>query len=365
LRALTPSPERLLTVTALPDLGWDTGRDTEFADYSDTCVPGRVARPDKGSYLILTADGPLRASPSGTLLHAALDPTALPTVGDWVAVRDGDGAYVVEAVLPRRTAFVRHAAANAATGQVLAANVDVVFVVVALATTPNLRRLERFLALAWESGAQPVVLLTKADLCDELPGVMVNVTAAAPGAPVHAVSSLTGEGLEEVRSHLAPGRTCVLLGASGVGKSTLANRLLGVTHLATTAIRGDGKGRHTTTHRELIPLPGGAVLIDTPGLRGLQLFDAEDGLDRAFAEVEALFGGCRFHDCAHETEPDCAVLAALADGSLEPRRWESYRKLQRELHHVAAKQDVKLRLADRDKWKAIHKEARARARFRP
>jgi ribosome biogenesis GTPase len=352
-------------LTTLPDLGWDTGRDADFLPFLDTCVPGRVARPDKGSYLILTSSGPLRASPSGTLLHAALDPTALPTVGDWVAVRDGDGAYVVESVLPRRTAFVRHAAANATTGQVLAANVDVVFVVVALATTPNLRRLERFLALAWESGAQPVVLLTKADLSDDLDGVVTTVAGAAPGAPVHAVSSVTGRGLDAVRSHLAPGRTCVLLGTSGVGKSTLANRLLGVAHLVTTAIRDDGKGRHTTTHRELIPLPGGAVLIDTPGLRGLQLFDAEDGLDRAFAEVEALFGGCRFHDCAHETEPDCAVLAALADGSLEPRRWESYRKLQRELHHVAAKQDARLRIADRDKWKAIHKEARSRARFKP
>jgi ribosome biogenesis GTPase len=248
---------------------------------------------------------------------------------------------------------------------VLAANVDVVFVVVALGAAPNLRRLERFLALAWESGAQPVVLLSKADLCPDLPSVVASVVGAAPGAPVHAVSNVTGDGVEEVRSYLRPGTTVVLLGASGVGKSTLANRLLGTSYLATTAIRGDGKGRHTTTHRELIPLPGGAVLIDTPGLRGLQLWDAESGLDQAFAEVEALFGDCRFTDCAHETEPGCAVLAALADGRLEPRRWESYRKLQRELHFVAAKQDHLLRIADRDKWKQIHKEARARARLRP
>jgi ribosome biogenesis GTPase len=349
-------------LTALPDLGWDSGRDAEFDPFTDTCVPGRVARPDKGSYLVLTAAGPLRAEVSGALRHAALDPTALPTVGDWVAVRDG---ALVEAVLPRRSAFVRHGAANATAGQVLAANVDVVFVVVGLATTPNLRRLERFLALAWESGAQPVVLLTKADLCGNLDAVVTAVTAAAPGCPVHAVSSLTGAGVDDVRQHLLPGRTVVLLGASGVGKSTLANRLLGADHLATTAIRDDGKGRHTTTHRELIPLPGGAVLIDTPGLRGLQLWDAEDGLEKAFSEVEALFGGCRFTDCAHRTEPDCAVLAALADGTLDPRRWESYQKLQRELHHLAAKQDVNLRNADRDRWKAIHKEARARSRLKP
>ena len=349
-------------MTALPDLGWDSGRDAEFAPFAETCVPGRVARPDKGSYLVLTAYGPLRVEVSGALRHAALDPTALPTVGDWVAVRDG---VLVEAVLPRRSAFVRHGAANATAGQVLAANVDVVFVVVGLATPPNLRRLERFLALAWESGGQPAVLLTKADLCADLDPVVASVAGAAPGCGVHAVSSLTGDGVADVRAYLLPGRTVVLLGASGVGKSTLANRLLGAEYLATTAIRDDGKGRHTTTHRELIPLPGGAVLIDTPGLRGLQLWDAEDGLDRAFSEVEALFGGCRFTDCAHLTEPGCAVLTALDDGTLEPRRWESYQKLQRELRYVAAKQDVNLRLADRDKWKAIHKEARARSRLKP
>lgn len=347
-------------MTTLPDLGWDTGRDTEFDPFSATCVPARVARPDKGSYVLLSESGPLRGEVSGALRHAALDATALPTVGDWVAVRPGDG--VIEAVLPRRTAFVRHGSANATVGQVLAANVDVVFVVVALATSPNLRRLERFLALAWESGAQPVVLLTKADLWDDLPSVVADVTAAAPGCPVHAVSSVTGLGVDDVRQHLAPGRTVVLLGASGVGKSTLVNHLLGAEHLATTAIRGDGKGRHTTTHRELIPLPGGAVLIDTPGLRGLQLWDAEEGLDRAFAEVEALIPYCRFSDCSHRTEPGCAVLAALADGTLAERRWESYQKLQRELRHLAMRQDVLLRIAERDRWKQIHKEARGRNR---
>ena len=296
-------------MTAPRTLGWDSGRDTEFAPYAGECVAGRVGRPDKGSYVVLTAAGPLRAEVSGALRHSAADPTALPTVGDWVAVRPGD-TNVVEAVLPRRTAFVRHGSGNATAGQVLAANVDLVFVVVGLATKPNLRRIERFLALAWESGAQPVVLL----------------------------------------------------GASGVGKSTLANTLLGAPHLATTAIRDDGKGRHTTTHRELIPLPGGAVLIDTPGLRGLQLWDAEEGLEKVFAEVEALIERCRFADCAHRTEPGCAVLAALEDGTLDPRRWESHQKLQRELHHLAAKQDVLVRIADRDRWKAIHKEMRGRSR---
>lgn len=352
-------------MTALPDLGWDSGRDAELAPYSHTCVAGRVARPDRGSHLVLTAGGPLRAEVSAALRRAALDTTALPTVGDWVAVRTSEGVNLVEAVLPRRTAFVRHGSANAAVGQVLAANVDVVFVVVALSATPNLRRLERFLALAWESGAQPVVLLTKADLCDDLPAVEASVASAAPGAPVHAVSSLTGDGLDAVRSYLAPGVTVVLLGASGVGKSTLANRLLGDEHLATTPIRDDGKGRHTTTHRELVPLPGGAVLIDTPGLRGIQIWDADEGIEKAFPEVEALVERCRFADCEHRTEPGCAVLAALEDGTLEPRRWESHQKLQREMRHIAAKTDVRLRLADRDKWKAIHKQMRAKGAYRP
>lgn len=348
-------------MTALSDLGWDSGRDTEFAPFSETCVPGRVARPDKGSYLLLTESGPLRAEVSGALRHAAPDPTALPTVGDWVAVRDG----LIDAVLPRRTAFVRHGSANAAVGQVLASNVDVVFVVVALSGPPNLRRLERFLALAWESGAQPVVLLTKSDLCGDLSDVVASVVAAAPGAPVHAVSSLTGDGVDDLRAYLTPGATVVLLGASGVGKSTLANRLLGVTYLATTAIRDDGKGRHTTTHRELIPLPGGAVLIDTPGLRGIQVWDAEEGIERAFPEVEALVGLCRFTNCEHRTEPGCAVLEALASGTLDPRRWESHQKLQREMRHIAAKTDIRLRHEDRDRWKAIHKAMRAKGAYRP
>ena len=350
-------------MTALPHRGWVSRRDTELAPYAGTCVAGRVARPDKGSLLLLTAGGPLRAEVGAALRRAAADPTALPTVGDWVAVRPGD-VNVVEAVLPRRSAFVRHGAGNAATGQVLAANVDVVFVVVGLATPLNLRRIERFLALAWESGAQPVVLLTKADLCDDVDATLRSVTAVAPGAPVHAVSSVTGDGLDEVRGYLTPGSTVVLLGASGVGKSTLANRMLGAEHLATTAIRGDGKGRHTTTHRELIPLPGGAVLIDTPGLRGIQLWDAEEGLDLAFSDVEELLHGCRFTDCAHGTEPGCRVLEALADGRLEARRWESYRKLQRELRHIAAKTDVQLRLADRDRWKKIHMEMRKSGAYR-
>jgi ribosome biogenesis GTPase len=269
---------------------------------------------------------------------------------------------VIDAVLPRRTAFVRHGSTDATAGQVLAANVDVVLVAVPLSAAPHLRRLERFLTLAWESGAQPVVLLTKADLCDNLSGVLWDVGNAAPGCPVHAVSVVDGTGLDDVRSHTLPGRTVVLLGASGVGKSTLANALLGTTYLATTATRSDSKGRHTTTHRELIPLPGGAVLIDTPGLRGLQLWDAAEGLDRTFAEVEALAAQCRFSDCAHDTEPGCAIRAALAAGTLDERRWESYQKLQRELRHLARRQDARLRHAELQRWKQISKEARTRTR---
>ena len=294
--------------------------------------------------------------------HHAASPLDLPAVGDWVAYRPGaqsDGA-VVEAVLPRRTAFVRKTAGFEAVEQVVAANVDVVFCVTSLVDDLNPRRLERYLTLAWESGAEPVVVLTKADLCENVEAAVAQVSAASTfGVPVHVVSAVTGEGIDELSAHLAGGRTATLVGSSGVGKSTLVNRLAGSERLATAAVRADGRGRHTTTHRELVVLAAGGCLIDTPGMRELVLWDAEEGLDRAFEDVDDLARECRFSDCEHRTEPGCAVRAAIATGALDAARLESFRHLQRELRYLEIRHDARARSEERKRWQATSKEARA------
>ena len=226
----------------------------------------------------------------------------------------------------------------------------------------NLRRLERYLTLAWESGATPVLVLTKADLADDVPAVVAEVESVAFGAPVHAISSVTGEGLDELRAHLRPGVTAALLGSSGVGKSTLVNTLVGEELLETREIREDGKGRHTTTRRELIQLPGGALVIDTPGMREVQLWIADEGLEEAFSDVTELFEHCRFSDCAHESEPGCAVKEAIANGTLAPERWESYLKLQRELTHLERRLDKRAQAEERKRWRALSTFAREASR---
>jgi ribosome biogenesis GTPase len=256
-----------------------------------------------------------------------------------VAARPADGAGTIHAVLPRRSAIVRKAAGNPTEAQVVGANIDTVFLVTSLNDDLNLRRLERYLATAWESGAQPAILLTKADLCEDAAAAVLEVQAIAFGVPVHAVSTVTGEGLAELDAYLGEGKTVALIGSSGVGKSTLVNRLAGREVLATQEIReSDGRGRHTTSHRELVPLPGGGLVLDTPGMRELQLWETTDGMQEAFDDVEELVAVCRFADCAHGVEPGCAVQAALADGSLAPERYESWVKLQRELEHLERRQ---------------------------
>jgi len=319
---------------------------------------------DRASYDVLLSSvaAPTRATlDAGLLVTGSRDPLAAPTVGDWVGVRRWpDGRVTVETVLPRRTAFVRGTAGADSGGQVLAANLDTVFVVAALSTVPNLNRLERLLILAWQSGASPVVLLTKADLASDAEVLREEVAEIAPGADVLPVSAVTGAGLEAVSRHCTD-RTVAIIGPSGTGKSTLANRLLGEERLATTGIRDDGKGRHTTTHRELLPLPGGGVLIDTPGLRGVQLWAVDGGLESAFPEVEALAAGCRFLDCGHGSEPGCAVQGAVADGTLPLRRLEHYRKLEREAAWAASRTDARARAERRRQWKALARANRARA----
>jgi ribosome biogenesis GTPase len=243
---------------------------------------------------------------------------------------------------------------------VLAANLDVVFIVSSLNEDLNLRRLERYLTLAWESGATPVILLTKADLHPDPDAAAAEVGTIAYGVPVHPLSARTGAGVAAVREHLLPGVTAALLGSSGVGKSTLVNTLTGEELLATQAIRDDGSGRHTTTRRELVVLPGGGLVIDTPGLRELQLWEADEGLEEAFEDVAELAAQCRFSDCAHETEPGCAIQAALEDGRLTHERWESYVKLQRELEHLERRLDKRAQAEEKRRWRAVNVEMRRR-----
>ncbi len=328
-----------LTETAHPD--------------ADELFPGRVARVDKGMCTVLTEDGPVRASWSGRLLtEIARDPQSTPCTGDWVALRRWpDSPVTVETLAPRRTAIVRAEAGGTSAGQVLAANVDVVAVVVGLHPEPNLGRIERFLALAWDSGARPVVILTKADLVNDADDLAADVAAAAPGADVLVCSVVSGRGLDEVRDLVAGNQTMALLGVSGAGKSSLINALVGAEVLAVKAIRDDGKGRHTSVRRELIALPGGGVVIDTPGLRGVGIQDSGDGLAAVFSDIEDLAEHCRFDDCRHDTEPGCAVRQALEDGTLPVRRYESWRKLQREAAWMARRTDARLRAEAKREWK--------------
>jgi ribosome biogenesis GTPase len=318
----------------LSSLGWDSGFRTAYAGYARADQhPARVARVDRGVCTAIGADGPERVTLGGALLAAAAqDPTRLPGTGDWVAVRIWpDGRATVEAVLPRRTAIIRAAAGKESLPQVLAANVDSVAVVAPVDPEPDLAMVERLLAVAWESGACPVVVLSKVDLTPHPEPIREEIAGIAPGVDVYAVSAATGVGLEHLRPLVAAGRTLALVGPSGAGKSTVVNGLVGATVMDTQAIRrADGRGRHTTTYRALVPLPGGGAVLDTPGLRSIGLFDTTQGLAHTFADIDELAALCRFDDCTHMREPGCAVTAALAAGDLPPRRLESFRKLRRE-----------------------------------
>ncbi|MGW0212450.1 ribosome small subunit-dependent GTPase A, partial [Streptomyces sp. NPDC003233] len=346
--------------SALAPYGWDEAWADAFAPYAaEGLVPGRVVRVDRGQCDVVTAGGTVRAD---TEFVVPRDPMKVVCTGDWVAVDpDGDPQYV-RAYLPRRTAFVRSTSSKRSDGQILAANVDHAVVAVSLALDLDLGRIERFLALAWESGAQPVVVLTKADLVPDpltLAHLVQDVETSAPGVPVLTVSALHGEGLDVLVALVGSG-TSVLLGQSGAGKSTLANAVVGADVMDVRAARDvDGKGRHTTTTRNLLTLPSGGVLIDTPGLRGVGLYDAESGVGQVFSEIEELAERCRFHDCAHETEPDCAVRSAVESGELPQRRLESYRKLVRENQWIVAKTDARVRAELRRDWRKKGAEGRA------
>ncbi|WP_205825750.1 ribosome small subunit-dependent GTPase A [Microbispora catharanthi] len=358
-------------------LGWHDGLAEQLPDLPGGAVPARVARVDRGAAEVIAADGNHQARFGARVRRAAAaDPLELPCVGDWVALaRLDEGRYELAEVLPRRTAFVRGGVSRDSRGglsgdgqgQVLAANVDVVFVAepsMHATDFADLGRIERLVALAWESGARPVVLVTKADLFDQgLDDLLADVEAAAPGVDVHPVCSLTGDGVDLVRAHLGPSGTAVILGPSGAGKSTLVNALAGTEVMETQQVRAaDGRGRHTTVHRQLITLPGGGLVIDTPGIRRVGLYEMSEGVDLVFSDIEELAEGCRFSDCRHREEPGCAVLAAVESGELPERRLESWNRLQREAAWMARRTDARLRAEETRKWKTIHKQMRGMSR---
>jgi len=350
----------------LENLGWTPALAHHFEPFArQGLAAGRVAVVHKDLCGVYTPMGELWAEVSGRMRHEAASRAQLPVTGDWVALRPrpAEGRATIHAVLPRRSAFSRKAAGAPTDEQVVAANADSVFLVCGLDRDFNLRRIERALVLAAESGAEPVVVLNKSDLCDDPGARMADVRDIAPVAAIHVVSSITGEGLPGLSPYVAAGRTMALVGSSGVGKSTLVNRLLGSEAQATAEVRPhDGRGRHTTTRRELIPLAGGGWIIDTPGLRELQLWADEDALPAAFADVDAVAAECRFRDCRHESEPGCAVRDALAGGRLSADRYASFLKLRKELHHLALKQDVWARQAEGRRIRSLHKLARRRPR---
>jgi ribosome biogenesis GTPase len=346
----------------LHELGWTETLTRQFQTYdAESLSPARVIREDRGRCVLATEVGEIAARVSGRFRHDARERIDLPAVGDWVAFRPRPeaGRGTIHAVLPRQSRFVRKVAGETAEAQVVAANVDVVFLVTGLDANYRLRRIERYLALAAESGARPVILLSKCDLQAEPDRFVMEVEAVAAGVPIHAVSARCGTGVERALAYLGAGETGALLGSSGVGKSSLVNRWLGEDRLRTAEVRAsDGRGRHATTRRELFRLPGGQLVIDTPGLRELRLWGDRESLAGAFGDIEELAAGCRFRDCRHEGEPGCAVQRSLGDGGLDVGRFESYLEQGRELDYLRRRCDVRARKAEEGRWRRIAIESR-------
>lgn len=349
-------------VQDLTELGWDAAWEAAFAPHAEQGrVPARVAIEFNHIYRVAAASGDVQAEQAGRMRHRAAGRHELAAVGDWVALRpSADGKTgTIEAILPRRTSFSRKVAGELTEEQVVASNIDIVFLVMGLDGDYNPRRVERYLLLAFESGARPVVLLTKADLIDDVEARVGEIRALAPSVPVHATSAPQNLGLEVVLDHLGRGRTGALLGSSGAGKSTLINRLTGTDALETQEVRAqDSRGRHTTRHRQLIVLPGRGLLIDTPGMRELQMWDISAAVEETFDDIEQLGASCHFTNCRHAGEPKCAVALAVQEGRLAADRLASYIKLQSEIRSLEQRKDVRARLEEKRKWKTIGKAAK-------
>ena len=347
----------------LEELGWDAGWAAAFAPHAaEGLTPARIAIEYNHIFRGFAACGELQLQHAGVFKHRAVARSELAAVGDWVAVRvsPGEASGTIEAVLPRRSRFSRKVAGELTEEQVVASNIDTVFLVMGLDGDYNPRRLERYLLLAHESGAAPVVLLSKADLAPALPEAIAEIAAMASSVPVHAISVVSGLGLSEVRSHMGVGRTGALLGSSGAGKSTLINALIGDARLATQEVRAsDSRGRHTTRHRQLIALPGQGLLIDTPGMRELQLWDASSTTRDSFEDIAALADDCHFSNCRHRDEPRCAVKQAVADGRLSEVRLASYLKLQDELDTLGARTDARALIDEKRRSKVTGKSLKA------
>lgn len=344
----------------LENLGWGKFFAERFGDYhNDGYSAARISLEHKNSYTVLTDRGEMPGLLTGRMYFDAMERDDLPVVGDWVVVRildEQEPKATIHAILPRKSRFSRKEAGTKIGEQMVTANVDTVFIVVGLDHNYNTRRIERYLALAWESGANPVVVLTKADLCDSVDARLDEVRAVAIGVPVYAVSVVEKTGIEFLTHYMVRGRTVALLGSSGVGKSTIINYLVGEGVQRVQEVRqDDGRGRHTTTHRQMFALESGALVIDTPGMRELQLWDADEGLAETFKDIEEFARQCRFSDCTHQNEPGCEVQKSLNNGTLNPARFENYLKMLRELHHLAIKQDIGAAVAEKRKWRGIHK----------
>jgi len=347
--------------------GWNSHFENLFAEHDRTKFhPGRVVLEHKGIYQLQTGFGEIPATVSGKLRYDSSDREDLPAVGDWVVaqIRPAENAATIHAVLPRQSKFARRAPYREYQ-QIVGANIDVLFLVTSLNNDFNLRRLERYLLVTWESGARPVILLSKSDLCDDVENKLAEVESIAVGVPIHAVSVVDNVGLDELDQYLRPGQTVALMGSSGVGKSTLINWLVGHELQRVQEIRGsDDRGKHTTTNRQLVLLPQGGLVLDTPGMRELQLWNSGDGVGKTFEDIESLAEQCRFSDCKHGGEPGCAVMAALQDGALDEGRYQNYEKLRKELRHAELRQDRNAQRVEKDKWKKLTRLAKDRSKHK-